>query len=104
MNQKERNALIGLPVVISRHPNYFGEILLWIGIAAIAAAICLWQPALPNLQGWELVTLISPLFVIFLLTRVSGIPILEQRADEKWGGQKDYEAYKENTPVLIPKL
>ncbi|MHA2204025.1 MAG: DUF1295 domain-containing protein, partial [Candidatus Hodarchaeales archaeon] len=79
---------------ISRHPNYFGEILLWIGIAIIA---------LPTLQGWRWMTLISPVFVTLLLTKVSGIPLLEQRADKKWGGQKDYEEYKKKTPVLIPK-
>jgi steroid 5-alpha reductase family enzyme len=79
----------------SRHPNYFGEIVLWIGVAIVA---------LPILRGWQWVTLISPVFVILLLTRVSGVPLLEQRADEKWGGQEDYEAYKERTPVLIPRL
>jgi steroid 5-alpha reductase family enzyme len=79
----------------SRHPNYFGEIVLWIGIAVIA---------IPVLQGWQWVGLISPLFVTLLLTRVSGIPLLEQKADKKWGGQEDYEAYKKKTPVLIPKL
>ena len=79
----------------SRHPNYFGEIVLWIGVAIIA---------LPVLRGWQWVTMISPVFVAFLLTQVSGIPILEERADEKWGGQEDYEEYKEETPVLIPKL
>jgi len=79
----------------SRHPNYFGEIVLWIGIAIIA---------IPVLQGWQWVTVISPLFVTILLTRISGIPMLEKRADEKWGGQEDYEAYKKQTPVLIPKL
>jgi steroid 5-alpha reductase family enzyme len=77
----------------SRHPNYFGEIVLWIGVAIIA---------LPVLRGWQWVTLISPVFVTLLITRVSGVPMLEKRADEKWGGQEDYEAYKENTPVLIP--
>ena len=77
----------------SRHPNYFGEIVLWIGVAVIA---------LPALRGWQYVTLISPLFVILLLTRVSGVPLLEKRADEKWGGREDYEAYKARTPVLIP--
>ena len=79
----------------SRHPNYFGEIVLWIGIAVIA---------LPVLQGWQWVAMISPLFVTLLLTRVSGVPMLEKSADEKWGGQEDYEAYKANIPVLIPKV
>jgi len=79
----------------SRHPNYFGEIVLWAGIAIIA---------IPVLQGWQWVAMISPIFVTFLLTRVSGIPLLEKKADEKWGGQEDYEAYKKNTPVLIPRL
>jgi steroid 5-alpha reductase family enzyme len=78
----------------SRHPNYFGEIVLWIGVAIIA---------LPILRGWQWVTLISPVFVTLLLTRVSGVPMLEKRADEKWGGQDDYEAYKKRTPVLIPR-
>ncbi|MGC9395262.1 MAG: DUF1295 domain-containing protein [Anaerolineae bacterium] len=78
----------------SRHPNYFGEIVLWTGIAIIA---------LPVLRGWQWVTLISPVFVTLLLTRVSGVPMLEKKADEKWGGQADYEAYKQRTPVLIPR-
>ena len=79
----------------SRHPNYFGEILLWVGIAIIA---------LPVLQGWQWVAMISPLFVTLLLTRVSGVPLLEKKADTKWGGQEDYENYKKRTPVLIPRL
>lgn len=79
----------------SRHPNYFGEIVLWVGIAIIA---------LPVLQGWQWVALISPVFVTLLLTRVSGVPLLENKADKKWGGQQDYEAYKKKTPVLIPRL
>ena len=79
----------------SRHPNYFGEIVLWIGIAIIV---------IPVLQGWQWLAMISPLFVTFLLTRVSGVPMLEKKADKKWGGQEDYEVYKKNTPVLIPRL
>jgi steroid 5-alpha reductase family enzyme len=79
----------------SRHPNYFGEIVLWVGVTIIA---------LPVLQGWQWVALASPLFVTLLLTRVSGVPLLEQRADDTWGGQDDYEAYKTRTPVLIPRL
>ena len=77
----------------SRHPNYFGEIMLWIGVAIMA---------LPVLRGWQFVGLISPVFVTLLITRISGVPMLEERADKKWGGQEDYEAYKANTPVLVP--
>jgi steroid 5-alpha reductase family enzyme len=79
----------------SRHPNYFGEIVIWVGVAVIA---------LPVLQGWQWVALISPLFVTLLLTKVSGIPLLEKKSDAKWGGQADYEAYKKSTPVLVPRL
>ncbi len=79
----------------SRHPNYFGEILLWIGVLLVAA---------PVLSGWQWVALLSPVFVILLLTRVSGVPMLEAKADKRWGGQADYEAYKKHTPVLIPRL
>jgi steroid 5-alpha reductase family enzyme len=60
--------------------------------------------ALPVLRGWQWVTLISPFFVALLLTRISGVPLLEKRADEKWGGQADYEEYKARTPVLIPRI
>lgn len=79
----------------SRHPNYFGEILIWTGVAVLA---------LPALQGWQLATLISPVFVFVLLTRVSGIALLEKKADSKWGGQAGYERYKAETPVLFPRL
>jgi steroid 5-alpha reductase family enzyme len=78
----------------SRHPNYFGEIVLWIGMAIVA---------IPVLQGWQWATLISPVFVYFLLTKVSGVPMLEDKADERWGGQEDYEDYKRRTPVLVMK-
>lgn len=78
----------------SRHPNYFGEIVLWIGIFVMASS---------TLRGWQWVTLISPLFVIVLLTRISGIPILEKQADERWGDLESYRRYKQSTPVLIPR-
>jgi steroid 5-alpha reductase family enzyme len=76
----------------SRHPNYFGEIVLWIGVALIA---------IPVLSGWQWLTLISPIFVVILLTRVSGVPMLEKQADEKWGGQAEYENYKTRTSILV---
>lgn len=79
----------------SRHPNYFGEIVIWVGVFLTAA---------PVLAGWQWVALLSPLFVILLLTRVSGIPLLEARAEKKWGDRADYVEYRENTPALIPRL
>ncbi|MGM0633953.1 MAG: DUF1295 domain-containing protein [Pseudomonadota bacterium] len=78
----------------SRHPNYFGEILLWTGMAMIA---------LPVLQGWQWLTLVSPLFVAWLLTRVSGIPMLERRAEKRWGDDPEYRKWKAGTPVLVPR-
>ncbi|MEO1078835.1 MAG: DUF1295 domain-containing protein [Pseudomonadota bacterium] len=77
-----------------RHPNYFGEILLWCGIALIAA---------PALQGWQHVTLISPLFVYLLLTRISGIPMLDRIARKRWGEEAAYQAYRKATPALLPR-
>lgn len=78
----------------SRHPNYFGEIVLWTGIAIIA---------LPVLSGWRWVMLISPVFVTLLLTRVSGIPMLEARAEKRWGDEDEFKQYISDTPVLIPR-
>ena len=76
----------------SRHPNYLGEITLWAGIAVIA---------FPVLRGWQLATLISPVFVYVLLTRISGIPLLESRARKRWGEDPAYRAYRERTPALM---
>ncbi len=78
----------------SRHPNYFGEITLWVGIALIA---------LPALSGWQYATLVSPVFVFVLLTRISGIPLLEARGRKRWGDDPDYLEYLARTPALIPR-
>ncbi len=76
----------------SRHPNYFGEILLWIGIAVIAY---------PTLVGNQIYLMLSPLWVIFLLTAVSGVRMLEARGRKQWGEDPEYQEYVANTPTLI---
>ncbi len=76
----------------SRHPNYFGEITLWTGVAIMA---------IPVLSGWRWAMLISPVFVYLLITRISGVPMLEKKADKRWGGEPDYERYKAATPELV---
>lgn len=78
----------------SRHPNYFGEITLWIGMALIA---------LPAFDGREFVALVSPLFVMLLLTKISGIPLLERRGLNRWGDEPEYQKYLNDVPVLIPR-
>ena len=76
----------------SRHPNYLGEITLWLGISIISFS---------SLAGWELITLISPIFTYLLLVYVSGIRILDYNGNKKWGHLDSYKDYRKNTPRLI---
>lgn len=78
----------------SRHPNYVGEVVLWIG---------LFVAGVPAYSGAGWLAALSPLFVYGLLRYGSGVPLLEARADARWGGQPDYEAYKAAVPVLWPR-
>ena len=80
----------------SRHPNYFGEITLWVGMAVIS---------LSSLSGIEYVTaVVSPLFIYLLLRKAEGVPMLERIAEERYGGLPEYQQYKENTPVFMMKI
>ncbi len=79
----------------SRHPNYFGEVLLWFAIAVISFS---------SLEGLQLITLISPIFTYILLVYVSGVRMLEDMNDKKWANDEQYKSYKKNTPMLFPKL
>ena len=79
----------------SRHPNYLGEILLWTGIAFFGISC---------FTGLERFAWVSPIFIYLLLTKISGIPILDKRGLEKWGDDPEYQKYRENTPALIPRL
>ena len=76
----------------SRHPNYLGEITLWLGISIISFS---------SLNEWELITLISPIFTYLLLVYVSGIRILEYNGNKKWGHLDSYKEYKDKTSRLL---
>ena len=80
---------------LSRHPNYFGEILLWTGVAVMSIS---------SLQGLQYITLISPIFVYILLVYISGIRILEDQARKKWGHLDSFKEYLKNTPRLFFKI
>jgi steroid 5-alpha reductase family enzyme len=77
----------------SRHPNYFGESLLWWGLFTAVSG---------SLEGWAFLTSAGPVFITLLLLFVSGIPLLEKSADERYGSREDYQAYKASTSVFIP--
>ncbi len=77
----------------SRHPNYFGEILVWWGLFVVV---------LPYLQGFLYLSVLGPVFLTILLLFVSGIPLLEKGADKKYGGNPEYISYRDNTSLLIP--
>tara|TARA_A100001011_G_scaffold318702_1_gene338514 strand:+ start:951 stop:1811 length:861 start_codon:yes stop_codon:yes gene_type:complete len=79
----------------SRHPNYLGEIILWFAIAVISFS---------SLSGTQYIALISPVFTYLLLVYVSGVRMLEDRANKKWGNLTEYQDYKKNTPILFFKI
>ncbi|XP_011650783.1 uncharacterized protein LOC101219154 isoform X4 [Cucumis sativus] len=78
---------------VSRHPNYFGEIFLWWGI---------FVASIPVLKGAEWLVILGPIFLTLLLLFVSGIPLLEESADKKFGNVTEYVHYKRKTSPLIP--
>ena len=80
---------------VSRHPNYFGEVTLWAGIAIMSVSY---------LQGIQYWTLISPIFSFVLIYFVSGVRMLEARANVKWGENLDYQAYVKKTPIFFPRI
>ena len=79
----------------SQHPNYFGEILLWSAVAVMS---------LSSLSGTQYLTMISPIFTYILLVYISGVRMLDDMGNKKWGHLEEYKTYKKNTPMLLLKL
>ncbi|CAL8580250.1 hypothetical protein XPA_005980 [Xanthoria parietina] len=97
----------------SRHPNYFGEVTLWTGIASIAGGVLVSNAGQMGigLAGGPLgiaaalaMAGVSPAFVSLLLFKVSGIPLSEGKYDKRYGDRKDYQEWKKNTPMFFPKF
>ena len=79
---------------ISRHPNYFGEICLWIGVFIVSTSVCG--------TGIKWVGILSPLFTSSILLFFSGMPLLEKTSDERHRLKPEYQTYKNRTSPLIP--
>lgn len=75
----------------SRHPNYFGEMLMrwWVFVACI-----------PVLSGREYLSVISPLSITRILLFVTWIPPLEEQWEKKYWDQKEFQDWKEKTNIL----
>ena len=94
-NPENKNKFINTGLwSLSRHPNYLGEITLWLGITIMSIS---------SLSGWQFVTLISPIFTYILLVYVSGVRLLEASGRKKWGYLESYQDYLKKTPSLIFK-
>ncbi|KAF0306018.1 hypothetical protein FJT64_022437 [Amphibalanus amphitrite] len=78
---------------ISRHPNYFGEILLWFGLYVSASV---------GWSGRRHLLVLCPLFNYLLISRLSGVPPLEKAAAKRWGSDPRYRRYASTVPELVP--
>jgi steroid 5-alpha reductase family enzyme len=78
---------------LSRHPNYFGEMLCWWGLFLIAS---------PYLEGMLMLSIFSPIFITFMLLFVTGVPTVEKKAEEKYGDNPEFLVYKNRTSLLVP--
>ncbi|XP_071502326.1 uncharacterized protein [Diadema antillarum] len=76
----------------SRHPNYFGEIMLWWGMFIMSCSV---------LTGPEWAAVVSPLFITTILLFLSGIPLLEESSDKKYGELDSYQVYKQSVSPLF---
>ena len=95
LNNQERKFISSGLWSRSRHPNYFGEFLIWTGITIIC---------FPVFSVFKYLSLITPIFIYFLLNYISGVNLLEERAKEKWGNNPEYVEYLKTTPKFFPKI
>ena len=95
INKKKRKFITSGLWSRSRHPNYFGEFLIWTGITIIC---------FPLFSGLKYLALVTPIFMYFLLNYISGINLLEERGKGKWANNPEYVKYLKTTPKFFPKI
>ncbi|EPE05016.1 3-oxo-5-alpha-steroid 4-dehydrogenase [Ophiostoma piceae UAMH 11346] len=92
-----------------RYPSYFGETMLWTGLAVVGAGVLTRGSVRTALGGISIATglavaAVSPAFTSFILLKLSGVPMSEPKYDKRYGDRADYQAWKRNTPLFFPKL
>jgi steroid 5-alpha reductase family enzyme len=75
----------------SRHPNYFGEMLMWWSIYLFIVS---------DLNGWQHMLIIGPIYISSLLLFVTGVPTLEKKYEKRYGSE--WANYKKQTSLIIP--
>lgn len=78
---------------LARYPNYFGEMTLWWGI---------WFLCIPAMRDGYWASIASPLFVMLLILKGSGVPMQEKQQKERWGKDPAFQAWRRNTNLLLP--
>ncbi|MES1907941.1 MAG: hypothetical protein MHM6MM_000966 [Cercozoa sp. M6MM] len=78
-----------------RHPNYVGEVMLWVGQFLMCCA---------DFEGAQWTSVLSPVFTFLLLRFVSGVPLLAEKAQERWGNDPAFQEYLQNTHAMWFKL
>lgn len=76
-----------------RHPNYLGEIMVWLSVFIYV---------MPALAAWQWLAILSPLWLIILLVKISGIPLIEKTNAKRHAGNPTYANYVKKTYRLIP--
>ena len=80
---------------LMQHPNYFGEIICWWSLT-----IALF----PYFSGWTWLSFLGPIWITILLSKISGIPLLQESWMKKYGHLDSFKQYQKNTPLIIPKF
>jgi steroid 5-alpha reductase family enzyme len=94
MNRENKNHWVDKGLwKYSRHPNYFGEILVWWGLFIIL---------IPQLKGGQWFSIIGPVTITLFLLKVSGIPLLEKSSEKKYGHNEEFQNYIKSTSLLFP--